>query len=351
MILKSEITPSGPHIVVSALVPNRATIPQKKPPLYVSIHLQLSEKIDRESLPAGALIKEGPLATVFGVSRAPVRKALRMLEQSGLINRANGQGYVVGMIEAKRTFTLQDLKSVFYDQPRSEVARLAAWEAIDDSISHDVTNCLPFGTYRINESIACTHFSVGRTVLREALGRLQDRGLIEKTSGSHWIAGPLTARDVHEAFEIRRLLEPEALEQSAAVISTGTLKEMREKVIAVAAELESSPPESVEDLEHDLHRVLLKNTRNRRLLEAIEKNQLPFIVAKIFRRNFGLKLDIIVMEEHIQILDQLINKSFEVARLMLAEHLQRAEKSTLAKLRVLSTLPKPTTAPYLINVH
>jgi len=100
-----------------------------------------------------------------------------------------------------------------------------------------------------------------------------------------------------------------------------------------------------------LHQVLLENAKNRRLLEAIDRNQLPFIVNRIFRRNFGLKPDLPALEDHAEILSQLLKNRLDVARTMLDAHLAKAEKNTLAKLRVLSTLPKPVTAPYLINVH
>ena len=47
--------------------------------------------------------------------------------------------------------------------------------------------------------------------VRDVLGRLHERGIIAKTPSSHWIVGPLTAESVRERFQVRRLLEPEAL--------------------------------------------------------------------------------------------------------------------------------------------
>ncbi len=346
------IRPEEPMATVkSAVVPNEAAIPKKEPPLYLSIHERLNETIIKRSIPEGSIIKEGPLASVFGVSRAPVRRALQMLSEARIIKPAKGQGFVVGKATDGEILSFQDLQSIFLDSEELEVARTPAWENIYESVRLDVTNCLPFGTFQINESIACEHFSVGRTALREALTKLQDHGLLEKSNRSHWIAGPLTARDVHESFEVRRLLEPEAFAQSVARVEKATFRVMLEKVAAVLRNLEEAPPEAVEDIENDLHQVLLENAKNRRLLEAIDRNQLPFIVNRIFRRNFGLKPDLPALEDHAEILSQLLKNRLDVARTMLDAHLAKAEKNTLAKLRVLSTLPKPVTAPYLINVH
>lgn len=349
---KVDIASEGAgSIVKSAVVPNVSTIPAKEPPLYLSIHARLEDKITNQVISAGAIIKEGPLAAVFGVSRAPVRRALQMLEAAGIIKPANGQGFIVGDEAVGNALSLQELQSIFQDQEKSEIARSAVWATIYDTVHLDVTNCLPFGTFQISESIACEHFSVGRTALREALGKLQDQGLLEKSPRSHWIAGPLTARDVHEAFEVRRFLEPEAFKQSAVSVSKDTLHMMREKVEDVTRNLEGSTPEDIEGIENDLHKVLLENTKNRRLIEAIDRNQLPFIVNRIFRRNFGLKTDLVVLQDHAEILDQLLRNRLDVACSILIAHLAKGEKNTLAKLRVLSTLPKPVTPPYLINVH
>lgn len=335
----------------SAVVPNVSAVPKKEPPLYLSVHARLNETISKQAIRAGTIIKEGQLASIFGVSRAPVRRALKMLEETRVIKRAKGQGFVVGQAADGEVIPFQDLQSIFLDRSELEVARTPAWENIYESVRLDVTNCLPFGTYQINESIACVHFSVGRTALRQALTKLQGHGLLEKSNRSHWIAGPLTARDVREAFEVRRLLEPEAFAQSVARVEKATFGAMQEKVAAILKNLDETPPEAVEDIENDLHQVLLENAKNRRLLEAIDRNQLPFIVNRIFRRNFGLKPDLAALEDHAEILGQLLRNKLGVARTMLDAHLAKAEKNTLAKLRVLSTLPKPATAPYLINVH
>ena len=77
----------------------------------------------------------------------------------------------------------------------------------------------------------CEHFEVSRTVVRDVLGRLNHDGLIEKDRWSHWTAGPLTARDVQESYEMRRLLEPAALRLSAPLARRAAeIEAMRERV-------------------------------------------------------------------------------------------------------------------------
>lgn len=333
------------------VVPNAVGVPKKAAPLYLSIRSCIGQKIANGALAEGAVIKEGPLASVFGVSRAPVRRALQMLEKEDFIRPADGQGFVIGRCAEGVNVSVQELRSLFLDQSEPKIVREAAWESIFDSILQDVSNCLPFGTFRVSETVACEHLAIGRTALRDGLSKLRDQGFLQKSMRSHWIAGPLTARDVHEAFEIRRLMEPAAFVQSVAYIEKATIRKMRVRVASALSNLDAPLPEDIESIENDLHRVLLDKAKNRRLLEAIDRNQFPFIVGRIFRRNFGLKPDQSALEDHVHILDQLLKGHIDVARTMLETHLEKAERNTLAKLRVLSVLPKPKTAPYLITVH
>ena len=53
-----------------------------------------------------------------------------------------------------------------------------------------VAACLIFGEYRIIETEIASHFNVSRTVVRDVLGRLQERGLVRKSQSSRWLAGP-----------------------------------------------------------------------------------------------------------------------------------------------------------------
>lgn len=56
---------------------------------------QLRQQIASGHLPPGARIVEIPTAEAFGVSRMPVRVALRELEREGLLEKAGARGYRV----------------------------------------------------------------------------------------------------------------------------------------------------------------------------------------------------------------------------------------------------------------
>ena len=58
------------------------------------------------------------------------------------------------------------------------------------------------------------HFAVSRTVTREVLSGLHERGTLQKDRASHWVAQPLSTHLLDEQHEVRRLLEPAALQKA-----------------------------------------------------------------------------------------------------------------------------------------
>jgi DNA-binding GntR family transcriptional regulator len=70
------------------------------------IHRELREQILVGQIPAGTLLSQVELAESFGVSRTPLREALRMLQEEGLIQAENNRRARVA------TFHLDDLEAI-----------------------------------------------------------------------------------------------------------------------------------------------------------------------------------------------------------------------------------------------
>ncbi|WGD31427.1 GntR family transcriptional regulator [Ancylobacter sp. WKF20] len=73
------------------------------------LRLQLADEITRGRLPPGTALDETVLAARFGVSRTPVREALRELAASGLVDARPHRGAVVARPSLER---LQDMFDV-----------------------------------------------------------------------------------------------------------------------------------------------------------------------------------------------------------------------------------------------
>ncbi|SFB48895.1 DNA-binding transcriptional regulator, GntR family [Pseudomonas sp. NFIX10] len=318
---------------------------------YAMIHQVLRDAITEGTALQGLVLLEAPLAELFGTSRVPVRKALDLLHEERLISRFDGRGYLINPlgldIEPLRLPLSHVHLGLAHGEKRVDTRPLG--ERIHEEIGSALLTCITFGHYRLDEQAAAEHYGVSRAVVREALMRLRDRGLLEKEPYSQWLAGPLTAREVTEDYELRACLEPEALRQSAPGLSREQLQAMLERVTQ-AQQAEHCPEETIQRIEEDLHQHCLSGLQNRKMAALIRQAQSPMIISRIFSRLLGIGADPAMLAEHRLILELLLHGAFDAAALNLKEHLQRARQRMLQRLKVLSVVPEQDLPPYLSKI-
>lgn len=76
-------------------------------------------------LPAGARLREIELATTLGVSRTPVREAIRRLEAEGLVDHAPRKGAVVRALDRSEVLEIYEMRALL----EGAAARMAAERA------------------------------------------------------------------------------------------------------------------------------------------------------------------------------------------------------------------------------
>jgi DNA-binding GntR family transcriptional regulator len=76
------------------------------------VYEQLRESIVRGDIPAGAVLNQMDLADQFGVSRVPIREALKRLEAERLIVGRAFQPYEVRSLSAEQILELIDIREV-----------------------------------------------------------------------------------------------------------------------------------------------------------------------------------------------------------------------------------------------
>ena len=317
-------------------------------PYFEIVRDEIARNISEGKLRAGVVLLEGPIASLLGVSRGPVKRALELLAEDGLIRRFNGRGYLVGAgddaIPNRVNLLTLDLRVSGEIQA---YAQRATWQKIYQEVAESVAACTPFGAYQLSESAMCAHFEVSRTVVRDVLARLNHDGLVEKDRWSHWTVGPLTARDVQEHYEMRLLLEPAALRLSAPSLPRADIEAMIGRVRGVRASGDARPANALDAIESDLHQLCLAPLSNRRLVAAIVRSRSPDVINKVFARHFGLHDIEATLDEHERVYADLLQGSAQGAALALEQHLSAALERTRARLKVLSVLSARETASYL----
>lgn len=327
--------------------PSRESVHADRPtPRYAAIERQFAEAIQSGSLPAGAVVTEDPIARLFGTSRTPVRTALVNLEHRGLLERFDGRGFVVsGAPNPKRlalTHSMLGLSETPAAVPQQERSELIARD-----FETAVAQALPFGLYRVNEQAAADYYGVSRTVVRELLSRFQDRGLVRKDLTSHWVVGPLTARDVGHYFSIRGRLEPMALIESAPRMPANNIIAMLARGQEAIEEDGGLLPEQFRRLETDIHVTLLSQTPNPHLLRMIHQSQIALTLNQVFAEKVGARPFTVAIVEHSIVLEFLIRGSWEAAAMALEEHLRLSAIRTRRRLMSISVFPEPDLPDYL----
>lgn len=320
---------------------------------YRVIHDRLKSAIAVGAIKPGLVLLEGPVARLFGTSRVPVRKAFEMLHAGGLLHTFEGRGYLVAQADGGVPEPLRvplSEETLGFDRRPEPLSIPSTSERILDSLEAAISLAIVFGHFRIDESEAAEGFGVSRGTVREALNRLRDRGLVEKSAYSHWLCGPLTARAVAQDYELRGLLEPAALVASGPLLGALVLEEALADVERAIADPDSVDAGELHRLETTLHDTFLSRAPNGKLLAAIGHAHMPLIVNHAFYDAFQLHPDKGTLVEHRGVIEFLIRREYRKAADALAEHLHNGQIRTRQRLKVLAVLPDPELPGYLQRV-
>ncbi len=333
----------------------RSTTATTPPYLYEIVRHVLRHHILAGKLPRGLVLLEQPIADAFNVSRAPVKKALKMLNEEGLIERFDGRGFIIPAPEGNTHPLRLDIIKAGLDITEhvdEEEMSSPAWERIYAQTEYEVGVFLAFGRFRVHEARLGDYFNVSRTVARDVLGRMHERGIITKTPRSHWIAGPLTAKSLRDYYQIRRMLEPGVLVTATPRLKTAELAEMKARLV----ELEGRDPtqiseEELDRVETDLHLTCLEQVDNPHLVGMVRRAQIPLIIKHTFLKYLGIPGALPELVEHRLVLEHLLQGQLTAASVSLEAHLRAALERMLSRLKVLSVVPTPEPPPYLVPVE
>ncbi len=312
---------------------------------YELVAEALRANIASGRLAPGLVLLEGPIATVMKTSRAPVQAALRMLEEEGLVHRFEGRGYLVGKTGATVAPVRHDLARLGLAVSQEIDAALQTrglWEQVYDEVEAAVAASLIFGDFRIIESELGEYFGVSRTVVRDVLGRLHERGLVAKTQSSHWVTNALTAQSVRERFQLRQLLEPEAIRLAAERIEYDRISR------ALRRERAGENLLGWTELDRLVMELCIERGPNMQLIELIRQNRLPLAAAARALTKLGLPKDEAAAGEYQVMIELIARRAIDAAAIYWRNYLKALAEKNLARLKIVAVIPDPPPgAPYL----
>ncbi len=304
----------------------------------------LKSMIDDGRLAPGERLLEAHVAKAFGISRSPARHALNKLCEQQLIHEVQGRGYAVAGERGDRALpqraTLDEIK----------IPAIARWESMYGQLEQALCASIIFSSVRIIEERVAEHFSVSRTVVRDVLARMHSVGMVTKDAPGRWIAPQVTPERTHHLYEMRWLLEPQALLQAAPRVPRRHLQQARDTLLQ---SLGGFPRDGfdMDVIETDLHDTLLSYGPNKEILQALARTRILFVPTRyLFDPVLHIPLSLIedALKEHLHIYDLLLNGENQAAADTLRLHLQRADDRWLQRFNSAFDLPGVQIPAYLI---
>lgn len=316
------------------------------------IHRVVSGNLAR--IPAGTIVRETDVARALNVGRVPARSALKRLREEGKLSDYPGRGYVVGPagtppLDIKVSF--KDVSLKISEGAREDLQR-RNWRArIYEEAEREVASYLPFGKFQITETAFSEHYHVSRTVVREVLTRLDRIGIVRQSDNGRWYAGPLSARDIRNHYEIRWLLEPLALADVTPRMPREDIVRRLASAHDCLSRIGQLTARDILGMEKDLHFDCVLGCSNERISETIYRSQLPMISTHFtFVESYSEDTAREMIEGHIAVFEALAAGRTEEASAALKRHLTAACETTLQRYAILRKSGTKPVLPYLVPV-
>ncbi|MFB6290978.1 MAG: GntR family transcriptional regulator [Candidatus Bipolaricaulia bacterium] len=177
-------------------------------------------------------------------------------------------------------------------------------------------------------------FGVSRAPVREALQSLVDQGLVEVKPRVGYFAVQLTPNQIKDICEMRKLLETYALSKSIYQIPCSKLETIRDKSIKLKdADLPHRELRSkFDETDEDLHRTIIKKSDNELLKEFTGRIHNLISLTRHLNERILAAID-----EHLRLIDAIMNEDMEKAKLTLQEHLDKVEQEVVANHKLKSS--------------
>ena len=185
---------------------------------------------------------------------------------------------------------------------------------------------------RLTEEGLAAELSISPTPIREALARLHQEGMVQIVAHKGAFVAPISRKDVHEIYQIRRALETLALELSIEVIPDAELERMDALFAAIEKEIERGERKQFLESDLEFHNLIVQYCGNQRLIQILNSMRDQLVRIRAF---LGGEPDLDVrasFEQHQRILAALKERDAARAVQLLHEHLLFAEQRIAERL-------------------
>ncbi|MEK3854872.1 GntR family transcriptional regulator [Cytobacillus sp. FSL H8-0458] len=178
---------------------------------------------------------------------------------------------------------------------------------------------------RLVERELAERLNISRTPIREALFRLESQGFVKTVPRKGVIVADISEKEIIEVFTILSSLEVLAAKLAVQKLDdemvskfTGSIKKVKEYL--------NNPEEDASELHRELNHLLYSSAKNVKLYEMLSGlSDYIRAFAKIGHKNPGRAKQ--SMEEHLKIMEAIVNKEMEMAEYLTKIHIENSKKA------------------------
>lgn len=284
-----------------------------QPKLGAQIALQIGEMIREGRFSVGQHLSAQKLADEFRVSRQPVKDALKILEDRGVVRSEKNRGCFVAASESEVLAKCSGLEPPTEEEPYFRIAE----DRLTGRLPEEVT-----------ETDLRRHYQISRAEIQGMLARMAQEGWIERKPGYGWRFLPvLTSPAMHkQSYEFRLVIEPAALLCPTYTADRKAFERMREQQAALlAGQIWKLSPARLFQAGAEFHELVVGCSGNPFFLDSLRRiNRLRRLIE--YRAMFDRGRLIKQYEEHIKLLDLLLEGRQQDAVEFLRVHLGAASE-------------------------
>ena len=273
----------------------------------------------QKAWPKGHHLTETGLAKALGVSRTPIRGALDLLNDRGVVSSRPNHGY-------------------FLNNPASELFdfEMKVPQSAEENLYMILIDLRLSGEIEISitQSELMNRLNAPRNLVERVLDRMSDEGLISRSKGRGWKFLPAfdNSWSWECGYQLRLVIEPDGILLPQFEIEHEQLTHSRiahEDLLKNAGEKREGP-EWIYKVDADFHELIAAFSNNAFFLQAIQhQNRLRRLLE--FRGYINRRRITNWCKEHLAIIDSLQRGQLKNASKLMAEHLSMAKNSVIAK--------------------
>jgi DNA-binding GntR family transcriptional regulator len=282
-------------------------------PLVRSLADDIRTLIASREIETGARLSERALAERFRVSRSPVRGALRLLVEEGVLSGATTTGSIVlqSPVDPAGAATLPEEEGYF---------RMAA-DRLDGALPD-----------RVTETMLVRRYGFTRAQLVAVLGRIQAEGWIERLPGNGWAFRPMltSLKSYSDSYRFRITIEPAAILEPGFAIDHRALSARRaEQQRLIDGAIQDVSSRELFETNSRLHETIAECSGNDFFVDGLKRiDRLRRLIE--YRRTLDRQSAARRCREHIAIVDRLLGGDRNGAADLMRRHLDSvsAQKTT-----------------------